>query len=237
MNKFNLDEFIAGEGVDLKIPDKNFVRKSNWYKLLNSKKNTKYLDHGIFPNTLKNQIDFFENSKKEGRIVLIIFDKKNNFVGVISLSSINYEKSSAEIALILNQDKKVGYVARNFLSALESIALMTEHAFENLGLIRISAGQSIKLNKWQNLMELTGYKLEGINKKKFVKGSLYEDVMMISCSKDDYLFLKKKRGSLWDSSNKMLNRIKNLPKENALSKIQNTFNKINNNYYKKIFSL
>ena len=114
MNKFNLDEFIAGEGVDLKIPDKNFVRKSNWYKLLNSKKNTKYLDHGIFPNTLKNQIDFFENSKKEGRIVLIIFDKKNNFVGVISLSSINYEKSSAEIALILNQDKKVGYVARNF---------------------------------------------------------------------------------------------------------------------------
>ena len=75
---------------------------------------------------------------------------------------------------------------------------MTEHAFENLGLIRISAGQSIKLNKWQNLMELTGYKLEGINKKKFVKGSLYEDVMMISCSKDDYLFLKKKSGSLWD---------------------------------------
>ena len=74
MKKFVLDEFIVGECINLKIPDKNFVKNSNWHKILNSKKNTKYLDHGIFPNTLENQLNFFENSKKDGRIVLIIFD-------------------------------------------------------------------------------------------------------------------------------------------------------------------
>ena len=125
-------------------------------------------------------------------IILIIFDKTDNFIGVISLSSINFEKSSADIALILNQDKKIGPVAKNFLSSLEAIALMTEHAFENLGLQRIAAGQSAELDKWQNLMEITGYKIEGINKNKFVKGLKRKNVMMISCSINDYLYLKNK---------------------------------------------
>lgn len=237
MIKHNLDTFIQGETVNLKIPNADFVKNSNWYKILNSKKNTKFLDHGLFPNTLKEQVNFFESSKKNNRIILIIFDKTDNFIGVISLSSINFEKSSADIALILNQDKKIGSVAKNFLSSLEAIALMTEHAFENLGLQRIAAGQSVELDKWQNLMEITGYKIEGINKNKFVKGLKRKNVMMISCSVNDYLYLKNKRGKLWDSSMLMFKRIKRLPKTSALIKVKNTLNELDKNYYKKIFNL
>tara|TARA_B100000787_G_scaffold110031_1_gene81889 strand:- start:9626 stop:10354 length:729 start_codon:yes stop_codon:yes gene_type:complete len=237
MIKHNLDIFIEGETIDLKIPNANFVKNSNWYKILNSKKNTRFLDHGLFPNTLKEQVIFFEDSKKNNRIILIIFDKANNFIGVISLSSINFEKSSADIALILNQDQKIGPVSKNFLSSLEAIALVTEHAFETLGLQRVAAGQSIKLDKWQNLMEITGYKIEGINKNKFVKGLKRQDVMMISCSIIDYLYLKKKRGKLWDSSLKMFNRIKKLPKDTSLIEIKNILNDLDKNYYKKIFNL
>ena len=237
MIKYNLDTFIQGESIDLKIPNAHFAKNSNWYKILNSKKNTKFLDHGLFPNSPKEQINFFENSKKNNRIILIIFDKMDNFIGVISLSSINFEKSSADIALILNQDKKVGPVAKNFLSSLEAIALMTEHAFENLGLQRIAAGQIIELDKWQNLMEITGYKIEGINKNKFVKGLKRKNVMMISCSIDDYLYLKNKRGKLWDNSELMFKRIKKLPKTSALNKVKNILNELDNNYYKKIFNL
>ncbi len=237
MIKHNLDTFIEGETINLKIPDLDFVKNSNWYKILNSKRNTKFLEHGLFPNTLKEQISFFETSKEKNRIILIIFDKKNNFIGVINLSSINFEKSSADIALILNQDKKIGSVATNFLSSLEAIALVTEHAFENLGLKRIAAGQSVKLERWQNLMEITGYKIEGINKNKFVKGMNSENVMMISCSISDYLYLKKKRGKLWDGSAKILKRVKKLPKFTALTKVKNTLNDLNKKYYKKIFNL
>ena len=39
MIKHNLDIFIEGETIDLKIPNANFVKNSNWYKILNSKKN------------------------------------------------------------------------------------------------------------------------------------------------------------------------------------------------------
>ena len=232
-----LDIFISGETIDLRLPNLNFVKKSNWFKYLNSKKNTKFLDHGVFPNTLKEQINFFENIKKNNRIVLIILNKQEDFIGIISLSSINFEKSSGEIALILNQDKKIGPIAKNFLSALEAISLMTTHGFEELGLNRISAGQSIKLDRWQNLMELSGYKLEGINKKKFVKGRQIEDVMMISCLLENYLILKKERGELWDSSEKMLKRIKLLPKERSIDKFKKFSENLDNNYYKNIFKL
>ena len=237
MFKPKLDIFINGEIIDLGIPNLNFVKKSNWFKYLNSKKNTKFLNYGIFPNTINNQIDFFENSKKDNRIILIILNKLKEFIGIINLSSIDFEKSSAEIALILNQDKKIGPVASNFLSALEAISLMTIHGFEELGLKRISAGQSIKLDRWQNLMELTGYKLEGINKKKFVKGRQIEDSIMISCLLEDYLVLKKRRGKLWDNSEKMLERIKKLPKDKSINKFMKLINDLNDSYYKDIFKL
>lgn len=237
MKDFKLDTFIKGENVNLKIPTLNFVKNSNWYNLLNSKKNTKYLYQGIFPNTLEEQIIFFKNSKLNNRLNLIIFDKKDNFIGVISLSGINFEKKSADIALILNQDKKIGPVAKNFLSSLKSIALMTEHAFENLGLQKISASQIIDLKKWQNLMELVGYKLEGIGKQKFVKGIVVKDMLMISCVFKNYTIIKNNRQKIWDSNKNMLRRIKNLPNITALDQLNLFFNNLDKNYYKKIFNI
>ena len=141
-NKYTwkLDNFMLGENINLKIPNLKFVKNSNWYKFFNSKKNTKFLQHGIFTNTLKDQVSFFESSLKNKKIILAIFDKRDDFIGAISLKLINFYQSSAEIALILNQDSSVGKVSKNFFSSLEAISLMTEHAFENLSIKRIYAG-------------------------------------------------------------------------------------------------
>ena len=61
--------------------------------------------------------------------------------------------------------------------------------------------------------------------------------MMISCLLDDYLYLKNKRGKLWDSSLLMFKRIKRLPKTPALIKVKKILNELDNSYYKKIFNL
>lgn len=232
-----LDNFIVGEKIDLKIPTEDFAKNSNWYKLINSQKNNKYLDYGIFPNTANDQINFLRNSKKEGRLVFVVFDKKNNFLGAINLSNINLEKRSGEIALVFNLDKNFGHVTSNMLASLEAIALMTKHAFENLNIHRISAGQSIYLERWQNLMELVGYKIEGIQKKKFIKNNNFSDVITISCLRNDYDSIKKTRGELWDSSEKMLKRIKKLPKETAYKKLRSYLDALEKDYYKKIIKL
>jgi len=232
-----LKTFIFGENIDLCIPTEDFAKNSNWFQLINSKKNNKYLDHGIYPNTPEDQLEFLKNSKISGRIVLIIMNKKNNFIGVINLSNINNINKSADIALVLNQDTKIGHVSKNYLSALEAISLMTTHAFENIDLCRINAGQSIGLLKWQNLMELAGYKIEGINKKKFKKNNIFFDTMTISCLKNDYEILKKNRGKLWDSNKNMLKRIKKLPKKTAYANLSKALKNLDKLYYKKIFKL
>ena len=48
--------FIEGETVDLVVPSKHAVEKTEWYNWFNDAKFTKYLiHHGLFPNTINNQ--------------------------------------------------------------------------------------------------------------------------------------------------------------------------------------
>ena len=114
-NQNSLSVFIEGEIVNLKVPDENFVENSNWYNFLNSKRNTRFLEHGVYPNNLTKQKEFYLNLQKDNRIVLLIFDKEENFLGIISLSFINLERKSADISIVINMDNKIGYVNKNFL--------------------------------------------------------------------------------------------------------------------------
>lgn len=232
----NLDIFIKGENIDLRIPTKQFAYISDdWYAMFNDNEVTKYLDQGIFPNTREDQKKFFESSMDEKRIIFIICDKKNNFIGVISLSNINFIKRQADIALTMKKGKKN---SMSLFSALEAIALMTSHGFDNVGLNRISAGQAENLNKWQNMMELCGYKLEGINKEKFIKGKNKFNNLEIACIKEDYLLLKKlRKENLWDNRKNFIKRYKQMPKQNYYKLLVDFEKKTKSNYYKKIFKL
>jgi RimJ/RimL family protein N-acetyltransferase len=225
-----LDDFIIGENINLCIPTEEFALNSDWYSWFNDKKITRYLQQGVYPNTKGDQKNFI--NKSDNRLVFII-SNKINYIGTISLSNININNKTAEIALVLNT--KVKY---NFFSSLESIALVTEHAFESLGLRLISAGQHIELEKWTNLMQLAGYKIEGIHKNKFIKGIEINDIVTISCCIEDYLYLKRIRGKLWDGNKNFLQRIKKMKElESYYHFLKITYNKFRKKYYKKIFEL
>ena len=56
---------------------------------------------------------------------------------------------------------------------------MTEHAFENMNSEDYLAGQHIELEKWQNQMELAGYKLEGLHSKRFYKHDNESDLYLL----------------------------------------------------------
>jgi RimJ/RimL family protein N-acetyltransferase len=228
----NLDKFISGENIDLCIPTEEFAEKSSWYTWFNDQNTTKYIDKGLYPNTKKDQKNFLNETKN--KIILIIKKKTTiDYIGTVSLSNINHEKKVCDIALVFDLNKTY-----NLLTALESIALLTEHAFEKLGIKRISAGQHIKLRNWQKLMELVGYKLEGIHIKKFVKGNEVSNSVTISCLLEDYEKLKKLRGKLYDGNSKIMKRIRN--KKNIVPYIdllENFYRKQRDTYYAKIFKL
>ena len=164
--KFDYDVFIEGTTVDLCVPTEDIAYHSNWYNFFNQKTITKLLEPSLFPNTREDQVEFFKSEKaSKKRLLLLIVTKKNRLMkGVISLSKINFEKNTADLALVL--DDRIAPKSTR-LASLESVALITEHAFEVMRLDRIYARQSRFLESWQRRMELLGYRVEGIHKSDF----------------------------------------------------------------------
>ena len=226
-----LDIFIEGETIDLRIPTLEFAEKSDWYKWFNNPNVTQFLEHGIFPNTVEKQVDFFHQAMKD-RLLLIITDKNNEAIGSVSIMQIKHHNKSCSLGIVL------GKIFRsNPLEALEAVARITEHTFIKLGMQRIVAGQHIGLIPWSHRMSLLGYKLEGIEKNAFVKGVEVTDVLKISCHYQDYQkIILNRGGSLWDSQEKMLQRIRQLPKKTIHQELKFFFEQ-HNKYYQKIFAL
>ncbi|MRI34295.1 hypothetical protein EOPP23_14995 [Endozoicomonas sp. OPT23] len=233
-NKFDLDVFIEGELTDLCIATEAFAYSSNWYSWFNDKNVNKYLEQGAIPNTRELQQKFFLSVAND-RLPLIIVDKNKVPIGTISLSFIDHVKKTCDIALVVSNDGDRKY--KPYIS-LEAMALMTTHAFEMLGMKRISAGQHIELKGWQNRLELIGYKLEGIHFGKFIKGNHTSDVLSISMNLEDFDFLTKSRnGKLWDSFEFMRKRIKSMPRSSIFNEFLEFYNTTRSDYYEKLFKL
>ena len=234
VEEYNLEVFIAGELIDLCIPTKEFAENSNWFSWFNDKKTTRFLEQGIFPNTPEEQIRFYNTLGKD-RLSLIISDRER-YLGTISLSSIDLYKRTAEVALLIG-NKSVKEYSNYF--ALEAMALITEHGFRTIGLNRISAGQHILLRKWQNRLEILGYKLEGIKTNAFIKGSEIADAVFIAVTQTDYEKLAKNRGGkLWDGLFSMEKRMSEMNQVSPLmDEFKDFFLTARKDYYEKIFNL
>lgn len=229
----SLDVFIEGELVDLCIPTIDFAHDSNWYSWFNDKRLTRYLEQGIFPNSRKLQQEYLENLSSD-RLVLIIQNKRSLPIGVISLSNINFQKRSCDIALVVSDE---GEKRTKPFESLESMALLSSHAIDKLGMNYINAGQHIDLKGWQNRLELIGYKLDGIHANKFIKGNHIADCMYISLSKGDFDYICDLRGKLWDDFSSMFDRVKSLPKNTFCDQLYDFQNRKRYAYYEEIFNL
>ena len=229
-----LEIFKTGELVDLAIPTEDFALNSEWYDWFNRPELTRYLYWGNYKNTPERQVEFFRNLTKDRK--LFIIQTKNHLpCGVISFSKINFQTKSADWAIV--KDNAIEPENKRF-SALESVALLIEHGFEDLGFSRINAGQHADLKGWQNRLELIGFKLEGIQEKKYIYGKETADTHSISCQYEDYLKIKKFRGGkIWDGKIKMLERANKLPKKTIRKSLENFYKNERANYYNKIFNL
>ncbi len=227
-----LDKFIIGEGIDLCVPTEEFALKSNWYKWFNNKQTTRYLEQGLYENTPEKQLEFLKMAKD--RLILIIFDKKN-YVGVVNLSMMNFDKRTCDIAVVTGGDKL--NIAQSMFNALEAMSLIMDHGFTKLGFKKITAGLHVELSSWQQRLELIGFKLEGYYKDGFIKGNEMADSISISCLYEDYQELCNKRGRLWDSKEKMLKRILQLPKVKMVDKLKKFNEEERDVYYERVFEL
>ncbi|RJR40148.1 MAG: N-acetyltransferase [Desulfobacteraceae bacterium] len=206
----NFDVFLRGETVDLCAPSDDDWVIEQWYRWFNKPDITKYLAQGVYPNTFKLQKTYYDNLINSGsRIALLIKPKKHDhFVGVASLSSIDTARRQCDFAMVIGEKMNDG---DSLFYGIESKCLMTEHAFENLGVERINSSQAAELVVWQRWQILFGYQIEGLQRKTRKGGKTY-DVLLSSCLLEDYLKIMELRGGkLWPGKKAMFELLKRLP--------------------------
>ena len=157
------------------------------------------MDKVFFPTLQVDKSLFFETEKMD-RLMLVVSNKEK-YIGVVSISKIDSINKTGEFSLVINGLKDIRMAPS---IALEAAARITEYAFTNLGLNRITSLQHIDLRRWRRRMELIGYKVEGLHKGGFIKGHDSDDTISLSYTYDNFQQITKNRGgSLWGLAEKM----------------------------------
>ena len=222
----NYSNFIKGEIVNLCVPNKHAIERDGWADWFNDRKSLTSSLHGVFPNCQNSQFEFLKQLENDNsRIVLLICCKESKeATGVISLQNICFRSRSAEISILNTNTYPLG--------SLEAMALLTEHAFDYVGLQRIYAGQAFpELISWNKMLELIAYRTEGITRKSFQKGQEIKDTMIISCQLNNYNKIKLLRGSLWGSTDIIKKLLKKLPKESFAEKLDGFLKEESNTHF------
>jgi RimJ/RimL family protein N-acetyltransferase len=230
----NYDVFLPGELVDLVVPDERAIQVDRWYDWFNDQELTRNMEQGMLPNTPERQQEFLDALRvSPSRFALMIKPKdEERLVGICSLSKISHAARQADFAMVIAR-KSASF--RSAFFGMEAKCLMTEHAFETVGLERINSYQSVALKDWQRWQILFGYKMEGIMRRAFVKGHRRYDVMVSGCLLEDYLELKKLRGGrLWPGYDRMMQLIRSLPRESLEEKLNRVLAETVSGHYSQI---
>lgn len=204
--------FLEGEAINLCVPtDEDFSIWAGWF---NNQKVTKFLEQGKFPHTVDEQRAFYFNAIKSNRFLSLVKSKDNVLLGVISLSEINYEKSSCQISLVCPVKSKSAPMA-----ALEAMALVAEHAFKRLGMERVWAGQAYPgLEAWNRALEIIGFKVEGFSRNGFVHGWDVSDSVSIAIIKQDFIrLIERRNGRLWPGAKLAKNVLNEMKKHESVA--------------------
>ncbi len=226
--------FIEGELIDLCIPNSLAIENDGWHTWFNKISDLQYTDHGIFPNTRENQQEFLKNLGKKECIVLLVCTKTDNSAaGVVSLQDIDLTYRQALFAINIGAPEKL---ATPGLAALEAVALISEHGFNELGLSRIHGGQAYPgLKSWNKLLEIIGFQVDGIERKAVRRGNNYYDKLEISILYEDYLRLFNHRGSLWPSIAEVKKLLKKQPSISFAEKLEKEMLQIKKNHFNYLF--
>ena len=184
--------FITGEKIDLCVPqDSDFEQWASWF---NSQEVTKYLEQGKYPNTPEMQRDFYQQAVESGRFLTLVKGKQGELLGVVSLSEIDYEKMSCQVAYLCPVKSPDAPLA-----PLEALAMCTQHAFERFGMNTVWAGHAYPgLKKWIQKTEAVGYKPYGVMPNGFKHGMTINDAAKTSITRETFKELTERRdGYLW----------------------------------------
>lgn len=199
--------FLSGETINLCVPvEEDFSEWASWF---NNHQITQFLEQGKYPNTIQDQIKFYNNAVENGRFITMIKSKASELLGVISLSEVDFDKKSCQVAYVCPNR-----TPQTLLAPLEALALGTEHAFIRMGMERVWARHAFPgLLNWVQKTEIIGYLAEGLFINQFRHGHVVSDTICTAITKERFYDLYLKRGGrLWPGeqvAQKLLAQLRN----------------------------
>ena len=233
-NVDSLDIFIEGETIDLCVASCDEYILNQWYRWFNKSEITKYLDQGLYPNTIDLQRKYCNSMMNDKTKIVVLIRPKNQdkIIGVASLSSIDYIHRQCDFAMVIG-DRTSG--KGSLFYGMEAKARLTQHAFDVVGVERINSGQVDRLDRWQKLQILFGYQIEGIFRNKFIKGGCSYDVYMSSCLVKDYRkIINRRDGILWPGKSELLDMMRAIPRHTLIDEFSEWMPKKQSQYWSTV---
>jgi [ribosomal protein S5]-alanine N-acetyltransferase len=179
----DIDIFLKGTHIYLKVLTEKDAGESNWYSWFNDEEITKYMQKHYFPNTRAAQVDFWrENIKGSTKKLQLAICKVNSskILGCISLENIDYLNRKAEISTIIGEKE-----GRNIIVTIEAYKLIINHAFNTLNLNKIYTGTFSK--EFAQLMErIFNFKKDGELRQDVYKDGEYHNVHLHSLLRTEF---------------------------------------------------
>lgn len=175
--------FLVADTIYLRRLQKEDL-EGDYFQWLNDQTTTKWMRHGIFPNSIESMNAFYENQviSKTDIILAIVLNEQDRHIGNIGLHSINYVFRSAEIGIIVGESDCWG---NGYAS--EAITLLTHHCFNRLNLNRLSAGAVDKNIGSIRAFEKSGFRREGISRQAYFCDGQYHDCVNLSLLQSEWL--------------------------------------------------
>ena len=163
--------FIKGKAIflrEVRLSDVN----ENYYRWLNDPEVTQYLETRYFPQPMEKIKEYVEitNSKSDQVFLAICINQNGQHIGNIKLGPLNWIHRLGEISLVIGEKEHWG---KGYAS--EAIKLVSDYAFDIIGLHKVTAGTYSTNPGSVRAFEKAGFEMEGIWKRHYFSKGDYVD--------------------------------------------------------------
>ena len=173
--KDNFYLFLVGECIYLREVRPSDVNE-NYYRWMNDPEVTQYLESRFAPNSMETLQEYVRNfmGNKDNIFLAIVLKENHKHLGNIKMGPIDWFHRLADIGVMLGEKDSWG---KGYAS--EAISLLSEHAFKNLNLHKLTAG-CYKPNEGSlKAFEKAGFETEGVRKKHCFFNGKYVDAILL----------------------------------------------------------
>ena len=174
--------FLAGERLYLRALHESDAAGSypSWF---NNEEVCQGNSHHVFPYTTENALSYirFARDSRDDLILAIVLKEDHRHIGNIALQAIHPVNRSAELAIVIGDDRAGGHGYGR-----EATLLIFKHGFEELNLHRIGCGTFENNASMKSLAASLGMREEGRRKQAAFKNGKYLDIVEYGMLRNEF---------------------------------------------------